>query len=82
MLPSIINLFIQQLITSTIISTIAIDVVATQAKHKDNMLSLRNLIEKSLLPRDFFSAITPPNLNTAAKTPPSTNILSKVLIKR
>lgn len=63
-------------------STIAITVVAIQAKHDDNMLFLRKLIEKSLLLKDFFSATLFFNLDATAKISFFANILSKTLTKK
>ena len=73
---------IQKSITSAMTSAIAPAVDAIQAKHKSKMLSLRKIIEKSLLFRDFPLFIPLPDPDAVAKAYFSTNSLPKAFNKR
>lgn len=46
------------------------------------MLSLREMIEKSLLVRESLSVISPPNHDASPKTYPGNDSLSKTIIER
>lgn len=76
-LPLAIDFFIQQSISSIIISA----VMAIQAKHNNNMLYLYKPIERFLLLKDFSSTTLLFNPNTAAKVPFCTNTLLKISTK-
>lgn len=59
--------FLQQSITSAVTSAIATAVAAIWTKHESKMLSLHEIIEKSLFLRNFPSTTPPPDPNTSAK---------------
>ena len=63
---------IQQSIASAVMSAVTTAVAAIQTKHESEMLSLRKMIEKSLLLRDSPSTTPPPDPDASAKlsTPP------------
>lgn len=63
---------IQQSLVSAVTSAVTTAVTAIQIKYESEMLSLHELIEKSLLLRDSSLAIPPPDLDASAKlsTPP------------
>ena len=63
---------IQQSITSAVTFVVATAVAVIQTKYESEMLSLRKMIEKSLLLRDSPLTTPPPDPNTSAKvsTPP------------
>lgn len=68
---------LQQLITSAVTSVIAIAIASIQAKHDSEMLSLREMIEKSLLLRESPFATPLPNLDAAPKAHPVIDALPK-----
>lgn len=76
------NPTVKQSITNAIRSVIAAGVDAIQTKQKEEMLALREIIEKSLLLRDFFFSTLPPNLNATLKAHLAINSLPKVSIER
>lgn len=57
----------QQSITNIVISTVATAVAAIQTKYESEMLSLRGMIEKSLLLRDSLLTIPLPDLDASTK---------------
>lgn len=61
------NSAIQQSITSAISSVVAIAIATIQIKHKNLMLSLHEMIEKSFLLRNFSLTIPPPDSDASAK---------------
>ena len=61
------NSSFQQSITSAVTSAVATAVADIQAKHKYEMLSLRKMIEKSLLLRESPSATPSPDLDATPK---------------
>lgn len=73
---------IQQFILNAVTFVIATAVATIQVKHKGEMLSLREIIQKSLLFRDFFLVTSLPNLDTAFKAYLGADFLSKALIER
>ena len=73
---------LQQSIASAVTSAFATAVASIQAKHKSEMLSLREMIEKSLLLRDSPSATPPPDLDATSKAPPGGEFLQKASTKR
>ena len=73
---------LQQSITSVVLSAIATAVAAIQAKHKNKMLSLWEMIEKSLLLKESLSAAPPPNPNGSPKALPGGDSLMKASAKR
>ena len=68
---------LQQSITSAVASAVATAVSSIQAKHESEMLSLREMIEKSLLLRESPSATPPPDPNATPKVFPSGDSLPK-----
>ena len=68
---------LQQSITSAVASAVSIAVASVQAKHENEMLSLREMIEKSLLLRESPSAIPPPDPDATPKSPPAGDSLPK-----
>ena len=73
---------LQQSIASAVTSAVARAVASIQAKHESKMLSLREMIEKSLLLRDSSSATPPPDPDATPKSPPGGDFLPKVSTKR
>lgn len=63
-------------------SAISTTIVAVQAKYDNNILSLRKLIEKSLLLKNFLFTTLFLNPDATFKTSFFANTLSKVLTKR
>ena len=76
------NSSLQQSIASAVTSTVATAVASLQAKHESEMLSLREMIEKSLLLRDSPSATPPPDPDTAPKAHPGADPLPKSTTER
>lgn len=70
------NLPLQLLITSMMTFAVAKAVAAIKTKHGSKMLSLREMIEKSLILRDYSLTIPLPNLDasTIMSTPPDNPI--------
>lgn len=66
-LPPAIDPVIQHLISNAVTSAIAAVMTSVQTKHKEEMLAIRKMIEKSLLLREFGSSTPPPDLNTSSK---------------
>ncbi len=73
---------LQQLITSAVASAIATAVSSIQAKHDSEMLSLREMIDKSLLLRESSFATPPPNPDAAPKPHTSDDALPKASAER
>lgn len=73
---------VKQSIASTVTSavTVAIDVI--QAKHKEEMLALQEMIKKSLLLKESPSAIPLPDPDATLKAHPGANSLPKTSTKR
>lgn len=67
---------------SVVIYTLVIAVTAIQAKYENEMLSLREMIEKSLLLRKSSSTTSPSDLDTIPKALLGSNSLSKTMIER
>lgn len=72
----------KQSIASVVMSAVATTISTVQAKHNDKILFLHEMIEKSLLPRDFSFATLLPDPNTTTKVSPPTNSLLKTSTKR
>lgn len=60
----------------------AIAIAAIQAKHENEMLSLREIIKKSLLLRESLSTTPPPNTDTTSKSIFGSDFLPKTSIER
>ncbi len=73
---------LQQFITSAVTFAVATTVAAIQAKHKNEMLSLREMIEKSLLLRESPFATPPPDPDATAKALPGGDSLPKITTER
>ena len=78
----IMDFSLQQLITGAVSSAVATAVASIQAKHESEMLSLREMIEKSLFLRDSQSATPLPDPNATPKSLPSGDSLPKASTKR
>lgn len=78
----IIDFSIQQFITNTVMSAVATAIAAIQAKHKNMILFLHEIIKNSLLLRDFLSAIFFLDPDAVPKPHSAINFLPKALIKR
>lgn len=76
------NFSVQQSIVNAVNFAIAIAVLAIQPKHNNDMFFLRNLIERSLLLKDFHFETLFPNLDAIAKAFLSAKTFSKASIKR
>lgn len=63
-------------------SAVATAVAAIKAKYNNKMLSLQEMIEKSLLLKEFSSTTPPPNLHATPKVLPGGNSLLKTTTKR
>ena len=74
--------FLQQSITSAVTSAVVIAIADIQVKHEREMLSLQEIIKKSLLLRGSPSTTPPPNPDTTLKAHPSANSLSKTTTER
>ncbi len=68
---------LQQSIANAVTSAVATAVVSIQTKHNSEMLSLREMIEKSLLLRASPSATPPPDLDATPKSHPVNDTLPK-----
>lgn len=79
---SSIDLAVKQSIASAITSAIIVAVDAIQAKHEEEMLALQTIIAKSLLLKEFLSAVPPPNLVATPKVHPSADSLPKTIRER
>lgn len=75
------DFFIQQSITSVVISAIAKAVAAIQAKHEDKILTFCEIIRKSLLLKNSPSAMPSLNPNASAKASTLSNAFLKVIEK-
>ena len=73
---------LQQSITSVVASAVATAVSSIQAKHESKMLSLREMIEKSMLLRESSSATPPPDPDATSKTLPGGDLLPKTSTER
>ncbi len=73
---------LQQSIANAVTSAVATAVASIQTKHESEMLSLREMIEKSLLLRDSPSATPPPDPDATPKSPPGGDLLLKVSTER
>lgn len=78
----VMNSSIQQFITSAVISTITIAVATILTKHKDQMLSFREIIKKSLFLQDSFLVISLSNADITLKAYILTNTTSKTSTNR
>ncbi len=72
----------QQSITNAVTSAIATTIATIQAKYKGEILSLWEMIKKSLLLRESPSATPSPNPKATPKAHPSTDFLPKTIIER
>ncbi len=73
---------LQNFITGAVTSAVATAVATIQAKHEAEMLSLREMIEKSLFWRESPSAIPLPNPDVSPKVHPTANSLPKNITER
>lgn len=73
---------LQQSITNTVTFAVVIAVAAIQVKHKGNIFSLREMIEKSLLLRESSFANLPPDPNATPKVHLGANIFLKTSTER
>ncbi len=73
---------LQQSITSAVTSAVATSVAAIQTKHENKMLSLREMIEKSLLSKESPSTTPPLNLNATPKAILGSDSLPKTTTER
>ena len=73
---------LQQSITSAVASAVSTAVASVQAKHKSEMLSLWEMIEKSLLLRESPSATPPSDPDATPKSLPAGDSLPKTSIER
>lgn len=64
-------------VEQSIASAITVAIAAIQTKHKEEILALREMIEKSLLLRDSVSSTPLPNLNASSKALPPTDLQLK-----
>ena len=76
------NSSLQHSITNAILSAVATAVTAIQAKHEDEMLSLQEMIEKSLLLKESPSAAPPPDRDATSKALPDGDSLPKASTER
>ena len=72
----------EQSIASAVTSAVAAAVDKIKTKHKEEMLALREMIEKSLLFMDSSSSTPPSNRDAAPKADPATDFLSKAATER
>lgn len=77
-----IDFSLQQFITSVVIFTVAITIATIQAKHENEMLSLREMIKKSLLLRESPFATPLSDPDATPKAFPSSNSLPKTTTER
>ncbi len=73
---------LQQSITSAVSSAVATAVASIQAKHESEILSLREMIEKSLLLRESPSSTPPPDPDATPKSFPAGDSLQKASTER
>ena len=73
---------LQQSISNAVSSAVAAAVAAMQAKHENEMLSLREMIEKSLLLRESPSSTPPPDPDATPKALPAGDSLPKASTER
>ena len=73
---------LQQSISNAVSSAVAAAVAAMQAKHENEMLSLRKMIEKSLLLRESPSPTPPPDPDTTPKILPAGDPVAKASTER
>ena len=73
---------LQQSITSAVASAVATAVSSIQAKHESKMLSLWEMIEKSLLLRESLSVTPPSDPDATPKALPSVDSLPKASTER
>lgn len=73
---------LQQSIMSAILSAVATAVTSIQAKHESKMLSLREMIEKSLFLRESPPATPPPDPDATPKSLPTGDSLPKASTER
>lgn len=74
--------FLQQSIMSEVTSAVAIAVAAIQAKHENEMLSLRKMIGKSLFLKNSPFAISLLKPDAILKAQPGNDSLPKIRTKR
>ena len=72
----------QKSITSAVAYAVVTAVASIQAKHESEMLSLPEIIKKSLLLRDSPSATPPPDPDAAPKSHPDANSIPKARTER
>lgn len=72
----------QQSITSAVLSTVTTAIAIVKTKHKNKMLSLQEIIKKSLLLRESFFTTPPPDSDATPKALLGGDSLLKVLIER
>lgn len=73
---------LQWSITSAVLSAMATAVAAIQAKHKNEMLSIWEMFEKSLLLGESPSATPPPDCDATPKSLSGGDSLPKASIER
>lgn len=73
---------LQQSIMSMVTSAIVTAIAAIQAKHNNEMLSLREMIKKSLLLKESLSAISLFNLDATPKVHLGSDSLPKITAER
>lgn len=79
---SVIDSSLQQSITNAVSSAVTTAIAAIQTKLESEMLSLREMIKKSLLLTDSASATPTPDLNATSKALPGDDSLPKAFIER
>lgn len=78
----VIDSSLQQFITTAVVSAVVTAIASIQTNHESKMLSLREMIEKSLLLRNSPSTTLTPDPDTALKVYPGANPLPKSTTKR
>lgn len=78
----IIDSFFQQCITSAVTSAVAMAVAAIQCKHDNQILSMQEMIEKSLLLRESLSTTALSDPDAIPKAHPGNHSLPKIITKR
>ena len=73
---------LQQSITSAVTSAVVTGIADIQAKYEGKMLSLREMIKKSLLLKESPSATPPPDSDTTSKAHHGVDSLLKAITKR
>lgn len=76
------DFFLQHSINSTVLSAIAIAVVAIQAQPKNKIFSFEKMIEKSLFLKKFYFAILFLDFHVSPKALFGCDSLSKTLIEK